>query len=52
MPPSNFTYDLPSDVPSSVIREDTIEVSNRDRTYDATNNNARHFACREHALAA
>jgi type I restriction enzyme R subunit len=25
MPPSKFTYDLPSDVPSSVLREDGIE---------------------------
>ncbi|MFN0079858.1 MAG: type I restriction endonuclease, partial [Prosthecobacter sp.] len=25
MPPSNITYDLPSDAPRSVVREDTIE---------------------------
>ncbi len=48
MPPSPFSYDLPSDDPPSRLREDTIESrfigSNRDRTYDAGNNNARHFA--------
>jgi hypothetical protein len=81
MPPAKTTYDLPSEAPPSVLREDGIEsgfigtlqglkndpgngytktllcflqlfiVSNRDQTFYFANNNARHFACRELALA-
>ncbi len=25
MPPSNFTYDLPSDAPSAILRENSVE---------------------------